>query len=148
MLISLIAVLRAEGIDTISWLDYTYTKLKTIFIVDDNDVNLATAEQALSQQYRVFTLPSASAMFELLNNVVPDLILLDILMPETDGFEAMRLLKSDQRYAGIPVIFLTGRSDAATEARGLEMGAVDFIPKPFSETVLQNRIKTHLGIEA
>jgi putative two-component system response regulator len=122
--------------------------LKTIFIVDDNDVNLSTAEKALSKQYRAFTLPSASSMFELLNNVVPDLILLDILMPQMDGFEAMRLLKDDTRYQGIPVIFLSGRSDAATEARGLEMGAADFISKPFSEPVLLNRIKTHLEIEA
>ena len=122
--------------------------MKTIFIVDDNDVNLSTAEKALSKQYRAFTLPSASSMFELLNNVVPDLILLDILMPQMDGFEAMRLLKDDTRYQGIPVIFLSGRSDAATEARGFEMGAADFISKPFSEPVLLNRIKTHLEIEA
>jgi len=120
---------------------------KTIFIVDDNDVNLSTAAQALSKQYRVFTLPSAAAMFELLNNVVPNLILLDILMPEMDGFEAMRLLKSNDRYSDIPVIFLTGRNDAATEAHGFEIGALDFISKPFSEPVLLNRIKTHLEIE-
>jgi len=121
--------------------------LKTIFIVDDNDVNLSTAAQALSKQYRAFTLPSASDMFELLNNIVPDLILLDILMPQMDGFEAMRLLKGDARYSDIPVIFLSGRNDAATEARGFEMGAVDFISKPFSEPVLLNRLKTHLEIE-
>jgi len=121
--------------------------LKTIFIVDDNDVNLSTAGKALSKQYRVFTLPSASAMFELLNNIVPDLILLDILMPEMDGFEAMRLLKSDRRYQDIPVMFLTSRDDSATEAHGFEIGALDFISKPFSEPVLLNRIKTHLEIE-
>jgi len=118
--------------------------LKTIFIVDDNDVNLATAEKALSEQYRVFTLPSAPDMFELLNNVVPDIILLDILMPGMDGFEALRLLKSDARYADIPVLFLSGRNGAATEARGFEAGALDFISKPFSEPVLLNRIKVHL----
>jgi putative two-component system response regulator len=121
--------------------------LKTIFIVDDNDVNLSTAAKALSEHYRAFTLPSAADMFELLKNIVPDLILLDILMPEMDGFEAMRLLKSDARYSGIPVIFLSGRNDAATEAHGFEIGALDFISKPFSEPVLLNRIKTHLGIE-
>ena len=115
--------------------------------MDDNDVNLSTAAKALSKQYRAFTLPSASAMFELLNDIMPDLILLDILMPEMDGFEAMRILRSDRRYSGIPVIFLSGRNDAATEARGFEMGAVDFISKPFSEPVLLNRIKTHLEIE-
>ena len=121
--------------------------MKTIFIVDDNDVNLSTAAKALSKQYRVFTLPSASDMFELLNNIVPDLILLDILMPEMSGFEAMRLLKSDARYSDIPVMFLSGRSDAVTEAHGFEIGALDFVSKPFSEPVLLNRIKTHLEIE-
>jgi putative two-component system response regulator len=121
--------------------------LKTIFIVDDNDVNLSTAEKALSKQYRVFTLPSAADMFELLNNIVPDLILLDILMPEMDGFEAMRLIKNDARYSDIPVLFLSGQNDAATEAHGFELGAVDFVSKPFSEPVLLNRIKTHLEID-
>ena len=121
--------------------------MKTIFIVDDNDVNLSTAAKALSKQYRAFTLPSAADMFELLNNIVPDLILLDILMPEMDGFQAMQKLKSDKRYSDIPVLFLTGQNDAATEAHGFELGAVDFISKPFSEPVLLNRIKTHLEIE-
>ncbi|MDR2533102.1 MAG: response regulator [Oscillospiraceae bacterium] len=121
--------------------------MKTVFVVDDNDVNLLTAENSLSKQYRVFTLPSASAMFELLEEVVPDLILLDILMPETNGFDALRMLKGDTRYFNIPVIFLTSRSDSTTEALGFEMGAVDFISKPFSEPVLLNRIKCHLKIE-
>jgi putative two-component system response regulator len=121
--------------------------LKTIFIVDDSNVNLLSADEALSPNYRVFPLPSAASMFELLENVRPDMILLDIMMPEMDGFEALKLLKSDVRLKEIPVIFLTGRNDTATEALGFEMGAVDFIAKPFSGTVLQNRIKTHLGIE-
>ena len=121
--------------------------MKTIFIVDDNDVNLSTAAKALSKQYRTFTLPSASDMFELLNNIAPDLILLDIAMPGMNGFEAMQLLKGDARYSDIPVMFLTSRNDAATEARGFEMGAVDFISKPFSEPVLLNRVRTHLEIE-
>jgi len=121
--------------------------MKTVFVVDDNDVNLLTAESSLSKQYRVFTLPSAAAMFELLEEVMPDLILLDILMPETNGFDAMRMLKGDLRYSQIPVIFLTSRSDSATEALGFEMGATDFVSKPFSEPVLLNRIKFHLKIE-
>ena len=122
--------------------------MKTIFAVDDNDVNLLAAEKALSKQYRTYTLPSAADMFELLDNITPDLILLDILMPEMDGFEAIRLLKNDRRYADIPVIFLSGRSDAATEALSLEMGAVDFISKPFSELDLLNRVKAHWEAEA
>jgi putative two-component system response regulator len=121
--------------------------LKTIFIVDDNDVNLSTAEKALSRQYRAYTLPSAADMFELLKNIMPDLRLLDILMPQMDGFEAMRLLKNDNRYQDIPVIFLSGRNDSATEAHGFELGALDFISKPFSEPVLMNRINMHLKID-
>ena len=121
--------------------------MKTIFIVDDNDVNLLTAEKALSKQYRVFTLPSAADMFELLNNIAPDLILLDISMPQMNGFEAMRLLKGYAQYSEIPVIFLSGRDDTATEAHVFEIGALDFISKPFSEAVLLSRIKTHLEIE-
>jgi len=115
--------------------------------VDDNDINLSIAANALSTQYRVFTLPSASDMFELLNNIIPDLILLDILMPKMDGFEAIRLLKSDGRYSDIPVIFLSGRDDNATESHVFELGAVDFVSKPFSEPVMLNRIKTHLEID-
>ena len=120
----------------------------TIFVVDDNTVNLMTADKALSNSYNVVTFASASAMFDFLNNTtVPDMILLDIMMPEIDGFEALRRLRVDTRYAAIPVIFLTSKNDAVTEALGFEMGVVDFIPKPFSELVLLNRIKTHLHIE-
>ena len=121
--------------------------MKTIFVVDDNNVNLLAADEALSKHYRVFTLPSAASMFELLKDVKPDLILLDILMPEMDGFDTLKDLKSKDGYADIPVIFLTSRNDASTESLGLEMGAVDFISKPFSRPVLLNRIKTHLEIE-
>jgi putative two-component system response regulator len=112
--------------------------------VDDSDVNLSTAENVLSKQYQAFTLPSAADMFDLLNNVTPDLILLDILMPQMDGFEAIRLLKNDRRYSKIPVIFLSGQNDAETEAHGLEIGAAAFIAKPFSEPDLLNSVKTHL----
>jgi len=121
--------------------------MKTIFAVDDNRINLLTAEEALSEQYNVFTLSSASLMFELFDDVMPDLILLDILMPDISGFEALKRLKADKRYASIPVIFLTSKKDADTEALGFEMGVVDFISKPFSKPVLLNRIKTHLDIE-
>jgi len=120
---------------------------KTIFVVDDKDTNLSVAEEALEEQYRVMTLPSATAMFELLEELTPDLILLDIEMPEIDGFEALRRLKASEAHADIPVIFLTGMADAAVEVRGLEMGVVDFIAKPFSAPVLKNRIKSHLHID-
>ncbi|MCL1854242.1 MAG: response regulator [Clostridia bacterium] len=120
---------------------------KTIFVVDDNDTNLASANEALKDQYRVMTLPSAGRMFALIEKVKPDLILLDIEMPEMDGFEALRRLKESTAQADIPVIFLTSMTDASVEARGFQLGVIDFIPKPFSAPVLTNRIKTHLNID-
>ena len=119
--------------------------MKTIFVVDDNNVNLLIAKETLSQHYNVFTLSSAAFMFELLENVSPDLILLDIVMPEMNGFEALMKLKSDTRYAGIPVIFLTSKTDASSEAYGFALGVADYISKPFSKSVLLDRIKTHFG---
>jgi putative two-component system response regulator len=121
--------------------------MQTIFVVDDSDTNLAMAEDALEDQYNAMTLPSAAKMFTLLEKVRPDLILLDIDMPEMDGFEALHRLKSHEMYANIPVIFLTSLTDTAVEVRCFEMGAVDFIAKPFAAIVLQNRIKTHLSID-
>jgi putative two-component system response regulator len=121
--------------------------MKTIFVVDDSDTNLSMAEAVLEDQYRVMTMPSAAKMFELLGKVTPDLILLDIEMPEMDGFEALSKLQSETLWSEIPVVFLTGRNDAVVEARGLELGAVDFVTKPFSAPVLLNRIKTHMNID-
>jgi len=121
--------------------------MKTIFVVDDSDVNLITAEKALTGHYDVFTLPSAEAMFTFLNDIRPDLILLDIKMPDIDGFEALRRLRANPTYANIPVMFITATNDPATESYGFELGAIDFIIKPFSSQVLLSRIKTHLDVE-
>jgi putative two-component system response regulator len=120
---------------------------KMIFVVDDSDTNLAVANEALKQQYNVMTLPSAERLFDMLKKVTPDLILLDIEMPEMNGFEALRQLKASDLYADIPVIFLTSRSESSNEAYGIELGATDFIGKPFSKPVLLNRIKYHLHID-
>ena len=122
-------------------------ELKTIFVVDDSLLYLESARQALKDKYNVVTLQSATDMFEALNTVEPDLIVLDIIMPEIDGIEALKKLKADIRYMSIPVIFLTGKKDEETEAYGFELGVVDFITKPFSKAVFTNRIKTHLDIE-
>ena len=121
---------------------------KTIFVVDDNDTNLLMAEEALEEQYRVMTIPSAVKMFDFLEKVIPDLILLDIEMAGMNGIEALQQLKANESYMDIPVVFLTSRNDASVEARGFELGAIDFILKPFSPPVLLNRIKMHLNIDA
>ena len=118
--------------------------MKTIFVVDDSSINLSMADDALSDHYDVITAASASTMFELLDQIIPDIILLDIMMPDIDGFEAMRRLKDNKRYKEIPVIFLTGKDDKATETLGYEMGSVDFIKKPFNKQMLLDRISSIL----
>ncbi len=118
--------------------------METVFVVDDADTNLLKARQALEASYRVLTMPSAAKMFALLEKIIPDIILLDIEMPEMNGFAALEKLAQNERTAKIPVIFLTAQADAALETKGLELGAVDFIAKPFSETVLLNKIVKHL----
>jgi len=121
--------------------------MKIIFVVDDSAVNLTKAKQALEGSYRVLTLLSAAKMFTLLEKVTPDLILMDIEMPEMDGFTAMQRLRENKKTEHIPVIFLTAFGDEAREVRSLELGAVDFVTKPFSTSVLLNRISRHLHIE-
>jgi putative two-component system response regulator len=108
---------------------------------------LALAEESLEDEYQVMTLPSAKRMFTLLEKITPHLILLDIEMPEMNGFEALSILKRDERFSDIPVIFLTSRTDAAGEEEGLILGAVDYITKPFTQPVLKRRIKVHLDVD-
>jgi putative two-component system response regulator len=121
--------------------------MKTIFIVDDDLTTLAVTEDALGDLYSVITLPSAEKLFHFLKKLIPDLILLDVMMPVMDGFAAIKKLKSHSAYADIPVIFLTGSDDVAVEADCFKLGAVDFIKKPYAELVLQRRVATHLNID-
>ena len=112
-----------------------------IFIIDDNDANLAMAAAALENDYRVLTLPGAKSMFRLLEKKQPDLILLDIEMPEMDGFEAIAQLKSDERYQDIPVVFLTGRTDKEFEEKARNAPVLDIIQKPFVADDLLEKVK-------
>ncbi|MCL2101007.1 MAG: response regulator [Fibromonadales bacterium] len=121
--------------------------MKTILIVDDNATNLAMAKQDLGEHYQTLTLSSAEKMFALFKKIKPDLILLDIEMPEMDGFAAIEKLKANESTANIPVIFLTVYTDAEMESKGLSLGAVDFVGKPFSPDVLLSRIANHLRID-
>ena len=117
---------------------------KTIFVVDDSITNLSLVEEALEKEYRVITFTSAQEMFALLDSVTPNLILLDVAMPEVSGFDALKRLRSSETHVKIPVIFLTALQDSHNEAYGFELGAVDFITKPFSEDVLMQRVKSRL----
>jgi putative two-component system response regulator len=116
-------------------------------LVDDNMAILSMGKNMLKDKYKVYPLPSAAKLFEMLSRVIPDLILLDIDMPEMDGYETLRRLKIKTETEGtedIPVIFLTGRKNEASEMKGLNMGAIDYVYKPFSAPLLLRRIETHL----
>ncbi|MDR0330698.1 MAG: response regulator [Chitinispirillales bacterium] len=121
---------------------------KAIFLVDDDLTNLTVGIDALEERYDVLTLSSGSLLLKMLEKNVPDLILLDIDMPGMDGYEAMRVMKSNPAFAHIPVIFLTAKSDGGSELEGLSLGAVDYIAKPFSEALLLKRIEMHLLLES
>jgi len=120
--------------------------MKTVFVVDDNAEDLAAAKQALSGSYQVLTIPSAEKMFWLLSETTPDIILLDIEMPEMDGFATLAKFMANEYASRIPVMLLTSSANAEIETKGLSLGAVDFISKPFSAPLMLNRIKNHLRI--
>ncbi|MDR2350082.1 MAG: response regulator [Deltaproteobacteria bacterium] len=119
---------------------------KRIMIVDDNATNLMFAKTALFDRFDVFTVPSAAKMFNLLPSSSPDLILLDISMPEMDGYEALKILKSKEEWKNIPVIFLTGMDQAKEETDGLALGAIDYIYKPFEPRLLKKRIENYIQL--
>ncbi|MDR0498168.1 MAG: response regulator [Holophagales bacterium] len=123
-------------------------KRAIVMVVDDNIANLMVAKNALAQFYNVFTMSSAAKMFSLLERNKPDLILLDMDMPEMDGFEAVKILKAKPDTRNIPVIFLTAKEDAESELESLILGAIDYISKPFMPQLLHKRVELHLTVEA
>jgi DNA-binding response OmpR family regulator len=119
---------------------------KKIIAVDDNQANLTACRKTLKDEYEVYPAPSAEKMFELLTHITPDLILLDVEMPGTNGYDAMRRLRSHDAYRDIPVIFLSAMDDAESEIEGLNLGAIDYIHKPFVSSLLLRRIQTHIAV--
>jgi len=118
---------------------------KTILIVDDTPANIAAALAILKDQYRTKVATSGAKALEHAGaGDKPDLILLDVTMPDMDGYEVCARLKADPETAAIPVVFLTARTEAEDEAKGFELGSVDYIHKPFNPTVVRARVATHL----
>ena len=117
-----------------------------IIAVDDNISILTAIRDMLSPTYEVLTVLSAAELFELLTKVSPDLILIDTDMPDTDGFETIKKLKADTRYHDIPVIFLSEKTDEATDRIGFELGAADYVVKPISAPRLLKSIENQLNI--
>ena len=121
---------------------------KTIFLVDDDLTNLTIGDDALSELYNVFTFSSGVLLIKMLERHIPDLILLDVEMPEMNGYETIKRLKEKPETYQIPVIFLTAKSDGESELEGLSLGAIDYIIKPFSPPLLLKRIEVHLLVES
>ncbi|MBI4891643.1 MAG: response regulator [Acidobacteria bacterium] len=120
---------------------------KLILLVDDAPANIQVAHAILKDQYKTRIATSGAKALELVKvQPAPDLILLDVMMPEMDGYEVCRRLKADTATHDIPVIFLTARTEAQDETMGFEVGAVDYIHKPFSPPVVLARVNTHLAL--
>ncbi|MCL2762165.1 MAG: response regulator [Treponema sp.] len=120
---------------------------KRIIMVDDDRTNLTVARNALIDSYDVFTVSSGEKLFLLLQKLTPDLILLDVDMPEMNGYEVIKILKRSKATADIPVIFLSVLINPESEIIGLDLGAVDYLFKPFSRDLLLKRISLHLLLE-
>jgi diguanylate cyclase (GGDEF)-like protein len=119
----------------------------TILIVDDEVSNIEILSAALEDDYDVCFATSADEVDELLRTVMPDLVLLDILMPGTSGYEICKRIKADSLLADIPVIFTTALGDEGAELEGLALGAIDYITKPITPSIVQARIRNHLEMK-
>ena len=120
---------------------------KLILLVDDAPANIQVAREILKDIYKIRVATSGAKALELVNvDPRPDLILLDVMMPEMDGYEVCTRLKADPETREIPVIFLTAMTEAKDETRGFVVGAVDYIHKPFSPPVVLARVQTHLNL--
>src|SRR5262252_10343522 len=118
---------------------------KLILVVDDTPLNISVITGALKDTYRTKVATSgAKALAIAMTDEKPDLILLNVMMPEMDEYEVCRRLKVDPMTREIPVIFLTAQTDAEDEMRGFEVGAVDYVHKPFSPAVVKARVRSHI----
>jgi len=121
-------------------------KTFTILCIDDEAVNLKILASIFKEHYKIVACKSANQGLAKAIEIVPDLILLDVLMPDQNGFELITLLKQHPALKHVPVIFITGLQSAEDEERGLTLGACDYIQKPFNYGIVRARVNTHLEI--
>src|SRR6187551_2123397 len=119
-----------------------------ILIIDDAPANIQTLSSILKERgYNINIATNGRQGLEVLERIRPDLILLDIMMPEMDGFEACRRIKASTAWRDIPIIFLTAKTDTADIVRAFDLGAVDYVSKPFNAHELLARVNTHLTLD-
>ncbi len=119
---------------------------KTVLIIDDVKFNIKAVQDMVGDSYTIIGALSGEAGLKILTHTIPDLILLDIIMPEMDGHQVLEAIKSTPAYRNIPVIFLTADSNSETEVMGFNEGVVDYITKPFVADVLKKRIQTQIEL--
>lgn len=117
-----------------------------ILCVDDEPYNLGLLRMALKEQHALVFAKGGQEALELVEKHHPSLILLDVVMPDMDGFEVCRRLKSDVRTVNIPIIFVTGMTEEIDEKAGFDLAAVDYIAKPISTPIVQARVSNHLSL--
>jgi CheY-like chemotaxis protein len=115
-----------------------------VLIVDDEKMNLELLSGILRPDYAVYMAKNGPTAIEITNKCLPDIILLDVLMPDMNGFEVFEALKASDTTRHIPVIFITGLDSVEDEEKGLDMGAADFIHKPFSVKIVQSRVRNQM----
>lgn len=118
-----------------------------VLIIDDIPANLQTLARALSDDYEMYVATSGVTGLKLAGEVFPDLILLDVMMPEMDGYEVCRCIKADQHLQNIPVVFVTALSDLDAEAKGLGLGAIDYLSKPINVNIARQRIRNLIELQ-
>ena len=115
-----------------------------VLIVDDEKSNLEVLISILTPEYTIYMTKSGAAAIEMANRYVPDIILLDILMPDMNGFDVLAALKASDKTRNIPVIIITGLDSVEDEERGAELGAVDFIRKPFNIKNVKEKVQKQI----
>ncbi len=119
---------------------------KTLLLVDDEPLNLRLLTQILQDDYRLLAAKNGPRALELAATEAPDLVLLDVMMPGMTGHEVCELLKADPALRHVPVVFVTALSDEVDEMKGFQLGAVDYITKPYGPSVVKARVRTHLSL--
>lgn len=123
------------------------TERATILIVDDEISNIEIMNAALEEQYEICFATSGEGAIKVARSVLPDLILLDVLMPGIDGYEVCRTIKADQMLADVPIIFTTALDGQDSEAQGLALGAIDYVTKPIDPLILRARVRNHIELK-
>ena len=116
----------------------------TILVVDDENTNIRVLSYALRPEYTVYMAKDGRTALEMIKSLMPDLVLLDVIMPDMSGYEVITEMKNTEEIMDIPVIFITGLGGIEDEEKGFLLGAVDYITKPFNNTIVRVRVRHHL----